>query len=302
MLLRYLSVGTCSLASATAAATTAIIGLTAHQGLAFVPHPPRQPLLPQGKRYQFPSSTRRPLRCGTSTPSARAEEWREAVLPFLPPDHCRTASPAESLGRGEWFKLICGASFEAISRLFAEQDLPAIRDLSLVYTLAGADCIDVAAEEAVIEAARDGVVAALGVAEAIGKPMRTPWLMMSVNDDEEDPHFRKAAFDPNLCPAADCPRPCETVCPADAVVFPDSAPPPAQRVAMVGELLRASAGGGVLGPRCYGCGRCITVCPPGIIRAEKYKRSPGVVRELLEKVDGVEIHTKGNLAGFRGVW
>lgn len=184
---------------------------------------------------------------------------------------------------------------------------------------------------------------------------------------------------------ADCPRPCEAVCPADAVVFPDSAPPPAQRAAMVGELLRASAGyvsfaclhmrfplptgkssplavhreraegrlvvtggmltsfqpsddkpspffsmglrkarsmvyigrranaetvsvgclmfflrwpcknntsGGVLGPRCYGCGRCITVCPPGIIRAEKYKRSPGVVRELLEKVDGVEIHTK----------
>lgn len=34
------------------------------------------------------------------------------------------------------------------------QDLPAVRDLALVYTLAGADCIDVAAEEAVIEAAR----------------------------------------------------------------------------------------------------------------------------------------------------
>ena len=50
--------------------------------------------------------------------------------------------------------------------------------------------------------------------------------------------------------------------------------------------------GGVLEPRCYGCGRCIAVCPPGIIRAEKYKRSPSVVRELLEKVDGVEIHTK----------
>ena len=29
-----------------------------------------------------------------------------------------------------------------------------MRDLALVYTLAGADCIDVAAEEAVIEAAR----------------------------------------------------------------------------------------------------------------------------------------------------
>lgn len=48
---------------------------------------------------------------------------------------------------------------------------------------------------------RDGVLAAVGVAEAIGKPMLdAPWLMMSVNDDEEDPHFRKAAFDPTLCP------------------------------------------------------------------------------------------------------
>ncbi|CAM9931847.1 unnamed protein product, partial [Ectocarpus fasciculatus] len=290
MYLRHLRAGTCFLAAAAAAAAAAAtIGLTAQQGLAFAPHPSQQPS-PRGKRCQFSSSTPRTLRCGTSAPSARAEEWREAVLPFLPPDHCRTTSPAESLGRGEWFKLICGASFEASFREF--EDLPAIRDLSLVYTLAGADCIDVAAEEAVIEAARDGVIAALGVAEAIGKPMRMPWLMMSVNDDEEDPHFRKAVFDPNLCPAADCPRPCETICPADAVVFPDSAPPPAQREAMVGELLRASAGGGVLGPRCYGCGRCITVCPPGIIRAEKYKRSPGVVRELLEKVDGVEIHTK----------
>lgn len=41
---------------------------------------------------------------------------------------------------------------------------------------------------------------------------------------------------------ADCPRPCEAVCPADAVVFPDSAAPPAQRAAMVEELLGASAG------------------------------------------------------------
>lgn len=52
--------------------------------------------------------------------------------------------------------------------------------------------------------------------------------------------------------------------------------------------------GGVMGPRCYGCGRCIDVCPPGIIRAEKYMRSPAVVRSLLQKVDAVEIHTKAS--------
>lgn len=48
---------------------------------------------------------------------------------------------------------------------------------------------------------RDGVLAARAVSEAIGTPLRLPWLMMSINDDEEDPHFRKAVFDPQLCPS-----------------------------------------------------------------------------------------------------
>lgn len=47
------------------------------------------------------------------------------------------------------------------------------------------------------------MLAAQGVAEAIGVPLRAPWLMMSVNDDEEDPHFRKAVFDPSLCPSGE---------------------------------------------------------------------------------------------------
>eukprot|EP00850_Spirogloea_muscicola_P022616 SM000303S11794 [mRNA] locus=s303:2635:5093:- [translate_table: standard] len=42
--------------------------------------------------------------------------------------------------------------------------------------------------------------------------------MVSVNDDR-DPHFRKAAFDVRSCPP-DCPRPCERVCPAEAISFP----------------------------------------------------------------------------------
>eukprot|EP00904_Undaria_pinnatifida_P009468 jgi/Undpi1/5651/HiC_scaffold_2.g00925.m1 len=277
--------------------------------LAFVPHPPcdgsRLRLQPDTNPALYSSTSTRPARrIGRSSrkrastvldvvvSSALTEEWKSAVLPFAPSEWYRCSSPAESLRRGDWFKLICGASFE---------DLPAVRNLALVYTLAGADCIDVAAEEAVIEAARDGVLAAQGVGEAIGAPVRAPWLMMSVNDDEEDPHFRKAAFDASLCPS-DCPRPCEMVCPADAVVFPDSPAPPAQRATMVAAFLGTSAGGGVLGPRCYGCGRCITVCPPGIIRSEKYMRSPEVIRELLEKVDAVEIHTKGDLAHFRDLW
>ncbi|CAM9891054.1 unnamed protein product, partial [Choristocarpus tenellus] len=143
--------------------------------------------------------------------SASDIDLKREIEPFLPPERRRLSFPGDSLSRGEWFKLICGASFE---------DLPAVRNLAIVFTLAGADCIDVAAEEAVIEAVRDGIHAAMVLASSMSVAFREPWLMVSVNDDEEDPHFRKAQFNPALCPP-DCPRPCESVCPADAVVFPD---------------------------------------------------------------------------------
>ncbi|MFM7716604.1 MAG: 4Fe-4S ferredoxin, partial [Microcystis sp.] len=60
----------------------------------------------------------------------------------------KNSSPFQSLVAGHWFKLICGASY---------QDLPTIRNLALTYTIAGADCIDVAADRAVIVAAREGI-------------------------------------------------------------------------------------------------------------------------------------------------
>ncbi|NEP44730.1 MAG: 4Fe-4S ferredoxin, partial [Okeania sp. SIO2H7] len=63
--------------------------------------------------------------------------------------------PLNSLKEGRWFKLICGASF---------QHLPAVRNLTLVYALAGADCVDVAADPAAIAAARE----ALQQAETLG--------------------------------------------------------------------------------------------------------------------------------------
>jgi Fe-S-cluster-containing hydrogenase component 2 len=119
----------------------------------------------------------------------------------------------QSLKQGNWFKLICGASF---------QHLPAVRSLTLAYTLAGADCIDVAADPAVISAAQE----ALKVAKTLVKDAQTrgfnykgssPLLMVSLNDGE-DPHFRKAEFNPQDCPP-DCSRPCEKICPAQAIVF-----------------------------------------------------------------------------------
>jgi len=186
--------------------------------------------------------------------------------------------PLRSLREGCWFKLICGASF---------QHLPAVRSLALAYALAGADCIDVAADPAVLAAAREGLTAAALLADqADSRGYRAggqPWLMVSLNDGE-DPHFRKAEFDPALCPP-DCPRPCVPICPVQAIVF-------------------KADFAGVVKTACYGCGRCLAICPVQQITARSYVSTPATVAPLvLAGVDAVEIHTQvGRLEDFSRLW
>ena len=50
--------------------------------------------------------------------------------------------------KDKWIKLICGASNE---------DIVAIEDLCAIYTAAGVDFIDVAAEESIDHAAKKGI-------------------------------------------------------------------------------------------------------------------------------------------------
>ena len=50
--------------------------------------------------------------------------------------------------KDKWIKLICGASNE---------DIVAIEDLWAIYTAAGFDYIDVAAEESIVHAAKKGI-------------------------------------------------------------------------------------------------------------------------------------------------
>ncbi|KAG6513263.1 hypothetical protein ZIOFF_023576 [Zingiber officinale] len=185
-------------------------------------------------------------------------------------------SPIQSLRQGNWVKLICGASFE---------DAADVRNLSLVYTLAGVDCIDCAADAAVVGAVNEGIDAAMSIAM-----VKRPWVMISVNDDKEDVHFRKAEFDPEDCPS-DCPRPCEKVCPASAIVI--------QRVVEGGGSVENNRldklQGGVITERCYGCGRCFSSCPYDRISATTYARDPTTTSKLLQRsdVDAIEIHTSG---------
>ncbi len=187
--------------------------------------------------------------------------------------------PLRSLKLGHWFKLICGASF---------QHLPAVRNLTLAYTLAGADCIDVAADSAVIAAAQEALQVANNLMVANpsqGSNQRgLPWLMVSLNDGQ-DPHFRKAEFNSAQCPV-NCPRPCEKICPAGAIVFDRDE-------------------SGVVQERCYGCGRCLPICPQQLIYTRSYVSTPGAIAPLVLStgVDAVEIHTQvGRFSEFERLW
>jgi Fe-S-cluster-containing hydrogenase component 2 len=181
-----------------------------------------------------------------------------------------TPNPLRSLQNGNWFKLICGAS---------SQHIPTIRSCAIAYAIAGADCIDLAADPAIILAVKDAIDQI-----QIQYPQVNPWLMVSLNDGE-DPHFRKAEFDPLLCPR-DCDRPCEKVCPTSAIQFnPEFS--------------------GVIDERCYGCGRCLPICPIQSIQARSYIYAPEIIVPTVLNlgIDAIEIHTQiGRSADFAKLW
>ncbi|MDX2215953.1 MAG: LdpA C-terminal domain-containing domain [Oculatellaceae cyanobacterium bins.114] len=161
--------------------------------------------------------------------------------------------------------------------------------------MAGVDCIDVAADAAVISSAREALSVADGLrdaAQARGYDAQgAPWLMVSLNDGE-DPHFRKAEFDAGQCPV-DCPRPCETICPAQAIAFEHDSR---------NDIDEHRSG--VIDSRCYGCGRCLLVCPFERITTRSYVSSPtAIASTVLQGIDAVEIHTQvGRLTDFERLW
>ncbi|XP_050239795.1 uncharacterized protein LOC126688905 isoform X5 [Quercus robur] len=163
----------------------------------------------------------------------------------------------------------------ACTLLEQHQDVVDIRNLSLVYTLAGVN---------------DGIESARDI---VG--LRRPWVMISINDDE-DLHFRKAEFDPEDCPL-DCSRPCEIVCPASAISLNEG-----NSTLEVSDGTNASRvlKGGVITERCYGCGRCFPICPYDNIRAVTYIRDTTATADLIKRngIDAVEIHTSGRQSAF----
>ena len=189
-----------------------------------------------------------------------------------------------SLSRGDFVKIICGAS---------NNDVPLVRNLCYVYTLAGVDCIDISADSAIVSAANEGISSAYRdysselLSHSSSSSSSPPRLMISVNDDDSDPHFRRAQFDPTRCPV-ECPRPCEKSCPAFAI------PPPAKESFQ-----------GVITDKCYGCGRCVPVCPLGLIQTESYVVDRGSIQRLIAsgEAQALEIHTQsGHEESFAHLW
>ncbi|RUT12731.1 4Fe-4S ferredoxin [Chroococcidiopsis cubana SAG 39.79] len=154
-----------------------------------------------------------------------------------------------------------------------------------------------AADPSVIASAQAAIAVASTLMEearqrGFGSRGKLPWLMVSLNDGE-DPHFRKAEFNAVECPSQ-CDRPCERVCPAQAIVFH----PPRDDYSQV-------VSSGVISESCYGCGRCLPVCPPQIIYTRSYVSTPGAIAPLVlaTGVDAVEIHTQvGRTAEFKRLW
>lgn len=163
-----------------------------------------------------------------------------------------------------------------------------MRRLVMLYALAGVDCVDVAADPAVVMAARQGLADAVALAPLLGDRQHLlpdlPWLMVSLNDSE-DPHFRKATLEASHCPP-DCNRPCEAVCPTAAIQF------------------QGWGKGGVISDLCYGCGRCLSICPIDNIGAQHRQASPeDFSGDRLSQIDAVEIHTQvGRQTEFAALW
>ena len=220
--------------------------------------------------------------------------WTSSVLNSinkLEVDPRKDVAAISSLKKGSWVKFIAGAS---------NQDLPLIRNMCYLYTLAGVNCIDMSADPAVVTVAKEGVKKAM---IDLNDPVaQAPLIMISVNDDD-DPHFRKAVFDPVLCPP-ECPRPCEKVCPAWAIP-PLSAREVRASTINVSADLRDKTAVGVLADRCYGCGRCVPICPLGLIETQSYAVSAAAINDLFASgaVDAIEIHTLQNHGkSFTDLW
>ena len=172
----------------------------------------------------------------------------------------RVRRAIKALERKQFTKLICGAS---------NTNLEQVERLSLIYSLAGINVIDLSPET--YSAAQNGIRRAekifLENKKEYSRFLR-PVLMLSFNAGQ-DPHFKKAIIDDSNC--INCFK-CTEVCPQEALLVEDN-------------KLKFKK------DSCYGCGRCVKVCPCGVIILKEKTGCLNINLNELENVESIEIHT-----------
>lgn len=152
------------------------------------------------------------------------------------------------------FKLIGGGSLTDATR---------VGGVAQLYALAGAQCIDIAPDMAVVHSVSESL-------NALPTSVERPLVMVSLPLDP-DPHFRKMHVSEPLCTGCDA---CTSICPTDAIEVKQG-------------LLDIEQ------PLCYGCGRCVPECPTDALSMTPHHPDSEDVLPILRhpSVEAVEIHS-----------
>ena len=206
------------------------------------------------------------------------------------PENIRRAISA--LRDGSFTKIICGA---------ANTNEKHVERLALVYSLSGADVIDISPFEAVYYAAESGIKKACEIYNSNPKnfpKFKKSVIMASINAGD-DLHFRKAEINYNKC--NNCLK-CLNSCPARALTtncHPERSEGSVHltikninsssdrffatlRSAQNDKVLKFSS------ENCYGCGRCESACSQNAIN---FINLSEFNYKILDKCEAIEIHT-----------
>lgn len=141
-------------------------------------------------------------------------------------------------------------------------DTEKLKEVIKIYSLAGADILDVCADGEVIKITRD-VITKLNLGK---KPLICA--SITLNNDK---HSQKAEIISEKC--CECSR-CMNICPQKAINFQN------------GKVTVKTA-------TCVGCGKCFEVCPNSAIKLYNLNQSFEEQYEQAKTADYIEIHTNG---------